>query len=119
MLAICILVEDTAAPSKEELQQKLTDITETSQLAYADGSKSPRSIRSDAYIRFLPDKISDYLPKSVIAAEDEYFNQHNGVVPKAVVRALLSEATGFGGGGGSTLTQQLVKQQILSKRNYF
>lgn len=40
------LVEDTAAPSKEELQQELTDITETSQLAYADGSKIA-TIRSD------------------------------------------------------------------------
>ena len=65
------------------------------------------------------DKISDYLKKAIIATEDEYFNQHNGVVPKAVVRALLSEATGFGGGGGSTLTQQLVKQQILSSETTF
>ncbi|MUO33652.1 transglycosylase domain-containing protein [Enterococcus gallinarum] len=113
------LVEDTAAPSKEELQQELTDITETSQLAYADGSKIA-TIRSDLMRTSVSsDKISDYLKKAIIATEDEYFNQHNGVVPKAVVRALLSEATGFGGGGGSTLTQQLVKQQILSSETTF
>ena len=113
------LVEDTAAPSKEELKQELTDITETSQLAYADGSKIA-TIRSDLMRTSVSsDKISDYLKKAIIATEDEYFNQHNGVVPKAVVRALLSEATGFGGGGGSTLTQQLVKQQILSSETTF
>ena len=39
------------------------------------------------------------------------------VVPKALVRALISDATGIGGSsGGSTLTQQLVKQQILTMK---
>ena len=57
------LVEDTAAPSKEELQQELTDITETSQLAYADGSKIA-TIRSDLMRTSVSsDKISDYLKK--------------------------------------------------------
>lgn len=113
------LVEDTAAPSKDELQKELTDITETSQLAYADGSKIA-TIRSDLMRTSVnSDQISDYLKKAIIATEDEYFNIHNGVVPKAVVRALLSEATGFGGSGGSTLTQQLVKQQILSSETTF
>jgi penicillin-binding protein len=113
------LVEGTEAPTKEELQQELTDITETSQLAYADGSKIA-TIRSDLMrTSVASENISDYLKKAIIATEDEYFNQHNGVVPKAVVRALLSEATGFGGGGGSTLTQQLVKQQILSSETTF
>jgi penicillin-binding protein 1B len=113
------LVEDTAAPSKDELAKELTDITETSQLAYSDGSKIA-TIRSDLMRTSVnSDEISDYLKKAIIATEDEYFNVHNGVVPKAVVRALLSEATGFGGSGGSTLTQQLVKQQILTSETTF
>ncbi|MDN6112962.1 MAG: penicillin-binding protein, partial [Tetragenococcus halophilus] len=60
------------------------------------------------------DQISDLVKKAVIATEDEDFYQHKGVVPKAVLRALVSEVTGIGSSGGSTLTQQIVKQQILS-----
>ena len=42
------------------------------------------------------------------------------MVPKALVRALISDATGIGGSsGGSTLTQQLVKQQILTDETTF
>ena len=55
------LVEDTAAPSKDELQKELTDITETSQLAYADGSKIA-TIRSDLMRTSVnSDQISEYL----------------------------------------------------------
>ncbi len=54
-------VEDTAAPSKDELQKELTDITETSQLAYADGSKIA-TIRSDLMRTSVnSDQISEYL----------------------------------------------------------
>lgn len=113
------LVEDTAAPTKEDLQRELGDITETSRLVYNDGTEIA-SIRSDLIrTAVTSDEISDYLKQAIIATEDEYFNEHNGIVPKAVVRALLSEATGFGGGGGSTLTQQLVKQQILTSETTF
>ncbi|MDZ7834869.1 MAG: transglycosylase domain-containing protein [Alkalibacterium sp.] len=52
---------------------------------------------------------------AVVATEDEYFFDHEGVVPKAVARALVQELGDSGATtGGSTLTQQLIKQQILS-----
>ena len=39
--------------------------------------------------------------------------KHKGVVPKAVFRALVSSVLGVGSSsGGSTLTQQLIKQQV-------
>ena len=42
------------------------------------------------------------------------FNSHNGVVPKAVIRATLGSVAGVGSSsGGSTLTQQLIKQQVV------
>lgn len=113
------LVEDTATPTKKELQKDLGDIAQTSKLAYADGSDIA-TISSDLLRTSVnSDQISDLLKKAIISTEDEYFYEHNGVVPKAVVRALLSEATGFGGGGGSTLTQQLVKQQVLTSETTF
>lgn len=113
------LVEDTATPTKTELQKELGDLSETSKLTYADDSDIA-TISSDLLRTTVnSDQISDLVKKAIVATEDEYFYEHNGVVPKAVVRALLSEAVGFGGGGGSTLTQQLVKQQVLTSETTF
>lgn len=108
------LVEDTKTPTKEDLQKDLEDIDETSHLAYADGSNIATIDTELQRDSVNSDQISDLLKKAVIATEDENFYQHKGVVPKAVFRALVSEVTGIGSSGGSTLTQQIVKQQILS-----
>ena len=60
------------------------------------------------------DAISDNLKKAIVATEDEHFNEHKGVVPKAVIRATLGTFVGLGSSsGGSTLTQQVIKQQVV------
>lgn len=51
--------------------------------------------------------------QATIAAEDHGFCQHHGFSFKGFVRAVFNNLTG-GSGGGSTLTQQLVKNAILS-----
>lgn len=58
-----------------------------------------------------PSGIPLFAVQATIAAEDEAFCTHHGFSVKGVLRAVL-----FGGsrGGGSTLTQQLVKNAILS-----
>ena len=55
-----------------------------------------------------------------MSTEDEYFYQHDGVVPKAIMRALFQEVTNSSvQTGGSTLTQQLIKNQILTNEISF
>src|SRR5699024_10220799 len=45
---------------------------------------------------------------------------HNGVVPKAIIRAMYQEVANTGSQtGGSTLTQQLIKNQILTNEVSF
>ena len=57
--------------------------------------------------------ISDYLQKAVVAVEDRRFYQHNGVDWRGTVRALLVNAGGDSASqGGSTLTQQYVKNYL-------
>nr|WP_225534507.1 MULTISPECIES: transglycosylase domain-containing protein [unclassified Enterococcus] len=114
------LVEDTEPPTKEELQTDISDITEVSKMTYAEGTNIAM-IKSDLVrTRVDSEHISPLLKKAIISTEDEYFEEHKGVVPKAVIRALVSDATGIGGSsGGSTLTQQLVKQQILTDETTF
>lgn len=114
------LVEGTDPPTKEELEREISDITEVSKMTYADGS-TISAVKSDLIrTRVDGEHISQLLKNAVIATEDEYFEEHDGVVPKALIRALLSDVGGIGGSsGGSTLTQQLVKQQILTDETTF
>jgi penicillin-binding protein 1B len=51
---------------------------------------------------------------ALIAIEDKRFYEHHGVDPKALVRALVTTATGRSVQGGSTITQQLVKNFFLT-----
>lgn len=62
------------------------------------------------------DNISNYAKWAVVAAEDKDFYQHGGFDFKAILRAVLMDV--LRGGkfqGGSTITQQFVKNAILSR----
>ena len=60
------------------------------------------------------DDISDYMYKATVAIEDRNFYNHHGVDFFALIRATLSTVGGHGVQGGSTLTQQLIKQVYFS-----
>ncbi len=53
--------------------------------------------------------MAEYLPKAYVAMEDERFYQHNGVDIKRTAGAILNTLLGDSSYGGSTITQQLVK----------
>jgi membrane peptidoglycan carboxypeptidase len=60
------------------------------------------------------DEISDYMKKATIAIEDKDFYHHGGISVTGIMRAVLNNASGGSTQGGSTLTQQLVKQVFFS-----
>jgi penicillin-binding protein 1A len=58
--------------------------------------------------------ISPTLVNAVLSIEDHDFYQHSGVDPKALARAFFSNiGSGKVGQGGSTITQQLVKNTLI------
>lgn len=60
--------------------------------------------------------IPKHVQQATIAVEDRKFYEHKGIRPTSIVRAVLYDVfTGTRGQGGSTITQQLVKNTILSK----
>lgn len=62
-------------------------------------------------------EISEYLKKSVVAAEDKDFYKHKGVDFRGVLRAAFNTLLkGKGIQGGSTITQQYVKNALLSPK---
>lgn len=56
------------------------------------------------------DEINPYVYDATIAIEDKNFFTHHGVDPMALIRATISTLSGKQVQGGSTLTQQLIKQ---------
>lgn len=61
------------------------------------------------------DQIPDILKQAFISIEDQEFYKHWGVRPTAIARAAFQNTTGRGvGGGGSTITQQFVKNALLT-----
>ncbi len=60
-------------------------------------------------------EISTYIQKGAIAVEDKDFYTHRGIKVSSLLRALIADTTSFGfHQGGSTITQQVVKNVLLS-----
>lgn len=64
------------------------------------------------------DKIPQTLREAVVAIEDRNFYNHKGIEPKAILRAVISQVIPQFRGpsqGGSTITQQLIKNTLLTQ----
>ncbi len=60
------------------------------------------------------DDINPYMKKATIAIEDKNFYKHNGVSITGIIRSNFNNLKGGSVQGGSTLTQQLVKQVFFA-----
>jgi penicillin-binding protein 1A len=61
------------------------------------------------------DAIGSWMPKATVAIEDRRFYQHGGVDPVGILRALVTDVSaGHIVQGGSTITQELVRNLYLS-----
>lgn len=77
------------------------------------------STGSNKALKRLPlTEISDFTERAVISSEDKEFYKHEGFSVKGIIGAVFNNVTG-GAGGGSTLTQQLVKNTLLSNERSF
>lgn len=74
-------------------------------------------IHGEAKRTLVPlDQINDYLKHATVAVEDKDFYKHNGVSFRGLIRAVLIDlASGQKQQGGSTITQQFVKNALLTK----
>jgi penicillin-binding protein 1A len=60
--------------------------------------------------------ISSWMPKATVAIEDRRFYEHGGIDPVGILRALVADVTaGHIVQGGSTITQELVRNLYLSR----
>ncbi|MFP7493289.1 transglycosylase domain-containing protein [Terribacillus saccharophilus] len=114
------LVKDEPVRSYDSMKEEIYNYEETSSIYFAD-NVFLGNIKTDLYREDVKlDDISPYVINGIIATEDDNFETHNGVVPKSILRAVMQEATNSETkSGGSTLTQQLVKNQILTNEVSF
>src|SRR5699024_6079503 len=114
------LVEDMPIPTEEELANAVENAGEISTMTYSDDTEIS-SIRADLVrVNTELENVSPYIINGLVATEDENFFEHDGVVPSAIIRAGASTFLGVGGtSGGSTITQQLIKQKLLTNEVSF
>lgn len=69
------------------------------------------------------DQVSDYIKWATISAEDKKFYQHHGFKITSIIRSIIVDIFSLfsnkGVQGGSTITQQLVKNAILTSEKIF
>jgi len=83
-----------------------------------DGTTVLRRLRQPTSRRYLQDKdLPDVLADAVVSIEDRRFFTHHGIDPQGVARAALTDLrAGSVEQGGSTITQQLVKNAYVGKQ---
>ncbi|QFG47219.1 penicillin-binding protein [Lapidilactobacillus dextrinicus] len=109
------LMSQESVPTYASMKRQISDVKQSSELYFANNVKLD-NVKSDLLRKQISSsEMSPYLKKAIVATEDSDFYNHNGVVPKSLIRAVLGEIAGASvQTGGSTLTQQLVKMQLLS-----
>ncbi|WRL64464.1 biosynthetic peptidoglycan transglycosylase [Blastococcus brunescens] len=109
------LVARNSASLLDALPVELTDRTPAgnSRVLAADGSLIT-NLYTNNRTPVTPDQIAPIMKQALVDIEDSRFYDHNGLDVQGTVRALVTNvAAGSVQEGGSTLTQQLVKQTLL------
>ena len=71
---------------------------------------------TDRRIVVTSDQIPDIMRKAIVSIEDRRFYTHHGVDPEGILRAAVNNLTsGATKGGGSTITQQYVKNILMEQ----
>ena len=113
VMSACAQLEDLPTLSKADLRSP--DLAQTSKIFDSEGNliRTFHGIEDRTVVPLK--KIPKKFQHAVIAIEDERFYEHDGVDLKAILRAAFTNAaSGEIEEGGSTITQQYVKNVIIS-----
>jgi 1A family penicillin-binding protein len=92
-------------------------ISESTKIYDATGETILYDVNQDVQRTVIPfAEISPNIKNATIAIEDQEFYSHGGIKPRAILRAVIANIFSLEfSQGGSTITQQLIKNTILSR----
>ena len=113
-VATASLATDTSVGLFEELPTELEEVAlpERSVILAADGTKLADFYEQNRIVVTL-DRISPHMRNAVVATEDRRFYDHSGVDLAGLTRAVIRNVTTEDTEGGSTLTQQYIKNLLI------
>ena len=113
------LVKDQPVLTQKEMKEQINNISKNSEVYFGSGEKLG-TINSELIRKTVTyEELGENVKNAIIASEDSNFYSNSGIDIFAVIRATASEVTGAKTTGGSTITQQLVKNQLLdNSRSY-
>lgn len=94
--------------------EKIEDIKETSFLYDKDNNLITEFYGFENRVKASIDEIPDTLKYAFIAVEDARFYAHNGIDVKRIFGVVFHNLSTGASQGGSTITQQLIKNSILT-----
>lgn len=109
------LVTRNSATGFSQLPSDLTEVPLPLQNTITDAEGNViATLFSQDRIEVPLDEIAPVMQKAIIDIEDQRFFQHAGIDIRGTLRALISTGSGTQVQGGSTITQQYVKQILLA-----
>ena len=116
--AAYLVAVNQSLPSFEELEDR--DVPESSKLYARDGTLIYEFYGEYKRSRVDKERISPHLINATLAIEDKDFYNHGAVSLPAIARALRANyETGSPVQGGSTITQQFVKNALLDRKKLY
>jgi 1A family penicillin-binding protein len=114
-LVIIIWVSRLEIPSIDDFDSR--KVEQSTKIYDRTGETLLFDIHGDVRRTIVPfNNISPYIRNATIAIEDAEFYHHNGIRPLRILKAIFDNIIYKTGQGGSTLTQQVVKNVYLTRQ---
>lgn len=126
-IAVALLVSPYIIEARNTAYDSLKNVTpdffklNSNTLIYDDSDNIICEVNSGSFKYAKISDISNYITDGYIAVEDKNFKSHPGIDIRGITRAALAyiENKGKITQGGSTITQQLIKNTMLSQKQTF
>jgi membrane peptidoglycan carboxypeptidase len=109
-----VVYASTDVPTPESVQNQQTTI-----IYYSDGVTEMARLGSENRINVSLEQVSEPARNAILAAENRNFYNDPGISFTGIMRAAWNNLTGGSTQGGSTITQQYVKNAFLSSDQTF